>query len=33
MKINSKEFQVREGKEVNLKEWLAMVDPVQRLAN
>jgi hypothetical protein len=28
MKINSKDFSVREGDEVNLKKWPTIVDPV-----
>ena len=30
MKINSKDFRVREGDEVNLKKWPTMVDPVYK---
>jgi PPK2 family polyphosphate:nucleotide phosphotransferase len=30
MKINSKDFQVREGDEVNLKKWPTLVDPVYK---
>jgi len=30
MKINSKDFWVREGDEVNLKQWPTMVDPVYK---
>ncbi|HEY6619579.1 MAG TPA: ADP-polyphosphate phosphotransferase [Steroidobacteraceae bacterium] len=30
MKINSKDFQVREGDEVNLKKWSTLVDPVYK---
>jgi polyphosphate kinase 2 (PPK2 family) len=28
MKINSKDFRVREGDDVNLKKWTTIVDPV-----
>jgi PPK2 family polyphosphate:nucleotide phosphotransferase len=30
MKINSKDFRVREGDEVNLKKWPTLVDPVYK---
>ena len=30
MKINSKDFEVREGDEVNLKKWPTLVDPVYK---
>ena len=30
MKINSKDFRVREGDEVNLKKWPTIVDPVYK---
>jgi len=30
MKINSKDFRVREGDEVNLKKWPTKVDPVYK---
>ena len=30
MKINSKDFRVREGDKVNLKKWPTMVDPVYK---
>ena len=30
MKINSKDFRVREGDEVNLKKWPTIVKPVYR---
>jgi PPK2 family polyphosphate:nucleotide phosphotransferase len=30
MKINSKDFRVREGEEVNLKKWPTLVDPVYK---
>ena len=30
MKINSKEFRVREGDEVNLRKWPTNVDPVYK---
>lgn len=30
MKINTREFQVREGDEVDLKKWPTIVDPVYR---
>ena len=30
MKINSKDFRVREGHEVNLKKWPTWVDPVYK---
>jgi hypothetical protein len=31
MKINSKDFRVREGHEVDLKKWPTKVDPVYKL--
>jgi hypothetical protein len=30
MKINSKDFRVREGDDVNLKKWPTKVDPVYK---
>jgi hypothetical protein len=30
MKINSKDFRVREGDDVNLKKWSTIVDPVYK---
>src|ERR1022692_2679969 len=30
MKINSKDFRVREGDKVNLKKWPTLVDPVYK---
>ena len=30
MKINSKDFRVREGDEVDLKKWPTKVDPVYK---
>ncbi|MFZ2105138.1 MAG: hypothetical protein WAV18_07090 [Roseiarcus sp.] len=30
MKINSKDFRVREGDEVNLVKWLTKVEPVYK---
>ena len=31
MKINSKDFRVKEGDEVNLKKWPTAIDPVYEL--